>query len=183
MSYNFSEFNKGKEDVLEWLKKEFSTVRTGRATVTLLDGVMVNSYGAKTPINQTANLSIEDPRCIRVSPWDKTIIPEIEKAIANLDLGVSTSADEDGVRVIFPELTTENREKLVKLAKSKSEEAKVSLRNERSVTIKDIESGQKDGEISEDDAKRYKDELQKMVDETQKSLDEMTKAKEAEIMS
>ena len=126
MAYDFSDFNKRKDGVVEWLQKEFSSIRTGRATVTLLDSVMVDSYGTKTPLNQTANLSVEDPRTIRISPWDKSLIPEVEKGVANADLGVSTSADEDGVRAIFPELTTENRERLVKQAKAKVEEAKVS---------------------------------------------------------
>jgi len=183
MAYEFSEFNTKKDGVIEWLKKEFSSIRTGRATITLLDGVMVESYGAKTPLNQTANLSVEDPKTIRVTPWDKGLVPEIEKAIAKIDLGVSTSTDEEGVRVIFPDLTTENREKLVKIAKSKIEEAKVSLRNERGIIVKDIESEQKEGNISEDDAKRHKAELQKLVDDAQKSFEEMAKNKEEEILS
>jgi ribosome recycling factor len=110
MDYDFTAFTQAKEKVIEWINKELAGIRTGRASVNILDGVMVNSYGVKTPLNQTANLSVEDARSIRVNPWDKSIIPEIEKAIANLDLGVSTSADDEGVRVIFPELTTENRQ-------------------------------------------------------------------------
>lgn len=183
MAYDFSDFKKQKDDIIAWLQKEFSSIRTGRATVTLLDSVMVESYGVRTPLNQTANISIEDSRTIRIAPWDKSLIPEIERAIAKIDLGVSTSADGEGVRVKFPELTTENREKLVKLAKVKTEEAKVSLRNERAVIIKDIEAGEKEGDISEDDARRHKDDLQKMIEETQKTLEDMTKKKEAEIMS
>lgn len=183
MTYDFGEFNTKKENIIEWLKKEFSSIRTGRATVTLLDGVMVDSYGIRTPLNQVANLSVEDPRTVKISPWDKKLINEIEKSITKMDLGISTSANSDGIRVIFPELTTENRERLVKLAKAKTEEAKVSLRNDRAVTIKKIDSEKKEGNMSEDDAKRYKDELQKKIEETQKSLDELMKKKEEEIMS
>jgi ribosome recycling factor len=183
MDYDFTAFTQAKEKVIEWINKELAGIRTGRASVNILDGVMVNSYGVKTPLNQTANLSVEDARSIRVNPWDKSIIPEIEKAIANLDLGVSTSADDEGVRVIFPELTTENREKLVKLAKNKTEEAKVSLRNERSVVIKDIEQGVKDGEMSEDDGKRFKEQLQKMIDDTTKQIEDILSNKEKEILN
>jgi ribosome recycling factor len=183
MEYNFDEFKKGVKDVIEWITKELTGIRTGRASITILDGVMVNSYGVKTPLNQTANLSTEDARSIRVKPWDKGLMPEIEKAIANLDLGVSTSADDEGVRVMFPELTTENREKLVKLAKTKTEDAKVSLRNERNVAVKDIEQGIKDGEIPEDDGKRFKEQLQKIMDDATKQIDEILQKKESEILN
>lgn len=183
MAYDFSEFTKRSQEVLEWLQKEFAGVRTGRANITLLDGVMIDSYGVKTPLNQVASLSVEGPRSLRVVPWDKGLIPEIEKGITAADLGVSTGSDDEGVRVNFPELTAENRENLVRIAKKKQEEAKVSLRNVRGEFVKDIETAQKDGEISEDDAKRYKDELQKKVGAIQKELDALGDAKEKEILS
>jgi len=183
MAYDFSEFKQHTKDVEEWLLKEFSGIRTGRATIGLLDSVMVESYGVKTPLNQTASLSVEEARTIRITPWDKSIIPGIEKAIAMADLGVSTASDGQGVRVLFPELSSENRQNLARIANKKVEEAKVSLRGYRADVIKDIDSGQKDGSIPEDDAHRYKDELQKMVDDTQNKLDVLGTEKEKEILT
>lgn len=181
MAYDFSDFTKHSNEVVEWLRKEFSGIRTGRASIALLDGVLVDSYGVKTPLNQVASLSVEGPRTLRVVPWDKGVIPEIEKAIAAADLGVSTGSDDEGVRVNFPELSAENRENLVRIAKKKLEEARVSLRNVRGDVIKDIDQGEKDGEIPKDDARRYKDELQKKVDAVQKELESLAEAKEKEI--
>lgn len=182
MAYDFSEFKKQIINIEDWLKKEFSAFRTGRATVAILDSVYVESYGAKVPLNQSASLSVEDPRTLRIVPWDKSLVGPMEKAIALADLGVSTVSDGEGLRVIFPPLTTENREKLVKVAKNKMEEAKVSVRNDRAETIKSIETSQKNGEMSEDDAKRDKDTVQKMVDEANKKLEEIFKQKEDEIL-
>lgn len=183
MAYDLSSFKQKVKDVEEWLSKELSSIRTGRATATLLDGVQVEVYGAKSPINQNANIQIEDPKTIRISPWDKGLIPTIEKAITVADLGVSTSVDDEGLRVIFPDLTTETRERLVKQAHGKVEEAKVSIRNERNKVMGDIKDKQKAGEMSEDDAKREEDSVQKIVDEANKKFDERSKAKEAEVMS
>lgn len=182
MSYDFSDFKKELINIEEWLKKEFSGLRTGRATIALLDNVFVESYGSKMPLNQSATLSIEDPRTIRIAPWDKSLVGPIEKAISQADLGVSTVSDGEGVRAIFPALTTETREKLVKVAKNKTEEAKVSVRNDRAVAMKEIETAQKNGELPEDDAKRDKENLQKMVDEANNKLDILFKQKEEEIL-
>lgn len=182
MSYDFSDFKKQLINIEEWLKKEFAGLRAGRATISVLDSVFVESYGSKMSLNQVSSLSVEDPRTIRISPWDKTLVGSIEKAIALADIGVSTVSDGEGVRAIFPILTTENREKLVKVAKNKTEEAKISVRNDRSSVIKEIETAQKNGEIPEDDAKRYKDNVQKMVDESNSKLDILFKQKEEEIL-
>lgn len=183
MAYDFSDFKKRAKAVEDWLQKEYSSIRTGRATITLLDSVFVEAYGIKTPLNQTASLSVEDPRTIRIVPWDKSIIGAIEKGITLADLGVSTGSDGEGVRVKFPELTTENRQNLVRIANKKLEEAKVSLRGERADTMKDIESKQKAGILPEDDARRHKDELQKIIDATQQSLEALAEAKEKEILN
>jgi len=183
MAYDFSDFKARTKAVEEWLQKEFSSIRTGRATITLLDSVFVESYGSKSPLNQMASLSVEDPRTIRVVPWDKSIISSIEKGITLADLGVSTSSDGEGVRVKFPELTSENRQHLVKLSNKKLEEAKISLRGERAETVKDIDTKLKAGELPEDDARRHKEELQKMVDATQQALDMLAAAKEKEILN
>lgn len=183
MAYDFKEFQKQISDITNWLTKELSSVRTGRATITLLDGVLVESYGTKTPLNQTANISVEDPKTIRIVPWDKGLVTEIEKGIAKSDLGVSTSVDSEGVRVRFPDLTTENRERLVRVAKNKLEDAKISLRAERAKVIKNIEGQEKAGDISEDEGKRYKQEVQKMVDDASKKFDELGEKKEKEVLS
>jgi ribosome recycling factor len=182
MTYDFSDFKKQISNIEDWLRKEFSGLRTGRANVAILDSVHVEVYGSKMPINQSASLSVEDPKTIRISPWDKSLIGQIEKAITVADLGVSTVSDGEGVRVIFPLLTTENREKLVKVAKNKMEEAKISVRNERAEIIKSIETAQKNGEMPEDDAKRNKDNVQKIVDDANKNLEEIFKNKEQDIL-
>jgi len=126
MAYEFSELNKKIEEIEDWVKKEMASIRTGQATITLLDSVMVDSYGSKVPLNQTASITMEDPKTVRIVPWDKGLLVEIERGITVADLGVSTSVDDEGVRVIFPVLTTETREKLAKQAKGKIEESKIS---------------------------------------------------------
>jgi ribosome recycling factor len=176
-----NDFKKRAEEIKDWLAKEFSNIRTGRATMTLLDDVYVENYGAKSPINQTATVNIEDPKTIRIVPWDNAMIKAIDAAISKADLGVSINSDDEGLRVKFPDLTSETREKLIKQALKKIEDAKISLRNERGDFIKKLEKMEKDGEISEDDLKRFKDEIQKTFDDTQKELDEKGKAKEEEI--
>jgi len=104
--------------------QDLGTIQTGRASIAILDNVMVDSYGTKTPLNQVASIKIEDPKCVRISPWDKTQIPGIERAISLADLGVSTAADEDGVRMITPDMTTDRREQIAKSADRKMEEGK-----------------------------------------------------------
>ncbi|MFA7193879.1 MAG: ribosome recycling factor [Candidatus Paceibacterota bacterium] len=182
MSYDFSDFKKQLINIEDWLKKEFSGLRAGRASISILDNVFVESYGSKMSLNQVASLSVEDSRTIRISPWDKTLVGSIEKAITLADIGVSTVSDGEGVRAIFPILTTENREKLVKVAKNKTEEAKISVRNDRATVVKEIEAAQKSGELPEDDAKRDKESVQKMVDEANTKLDILFKQKEEEIL-
>ena len=181
MAYNFSEFKKRIAGVEEWLQKEFSSLRTGRANPALLDSIKVESYGAWMTMSQIGSVSTEGPRTLRISPYDASQAKHVEKAIAAADLGVSVSADEKGVRVNFPELTSERRELLVKTAKSKLEEARVSLRVERDKVKSDIEKKTKANELTEDDEKRSKAEMQKFVDEANRKLDELLVKKEKEI--
>lgn len=181
--YNFGTLKEKIRGVEEWLGTEFTQIRTGRASPAILDKVRVESYGSELPINQVASVSIEDPRTIRISPWDMSLSKHIEKAITVADLGVSVSADDRGVRVSFPELTTDRRQMLVKLAKDKLEQARVSLRSERDRTMKEIEAKEKEGGMGEDDKFRLKAELQKMIDEANKKLEETFEKKEKEIMS
>lgn len=182
MAYDFTVFKNKIDEVEEWLKGEFSSIHTGRAMPALLDGVMVDSYGSKTAVNHVAAVTAEDPKTLRVSPWDKTQIKEIEKAINNANLGVSVASDDQGLRVFFPELTTERRQSFVKIAKEKLEEARVSLRSEREKVWSDAQSKEKEGEITEDDKFYVKEELQKIVNDTNRKLDIIFDKKENEIM-
>lgn len=181
MAYNFSQFQSKMKETEEWLKREFSGLRTGRATPAILDVVSVESYGSRMPINQLANVHVEDARSIRIAPWDPTQIKGIETAIKNADLGLSVNVDDKGLRVIFPELTSERRQQLIKVAKSKLEDARVAIRAERERTWDDIQKKEKAGEMSEDDKFRLKEQMQKMVDDANKSLDELSAKKEQEI--
>lgn len=169
------------QEATKWLENEFSGIRTGQASPALLDGVKVESYGAFMPIPQVGSVGIEDARTLRISAWDSSIIPAIEKAIRDADLGVSLATDSNGVRVIFPELTGERRTQLVKLAKAKLEDARVTVRGIRDEVMKQIESAQKSGEISEDDKYALKESIQKEIDNTNQTLETMFAKKEAEI--
>tara|TARA_B100000745_G_scaffold296043_1_gene240891 strand:+ start:2282 stop:2821 length:540 start_codon:yes stop_codon:yes gene_type:complete len=169
------------KDIIDWLATEYAGIRTGQATPALLDNIKVESYGSMMPINQVGSVGVEDARTLRVSAWDAGSIPAIEKAITDADLGVSVATDSSGLRVIFPELTSERREQLLKLAKSKLEDARVSVRAARDESMKDIDLQQKDGEISEDDKFTQKEEVQKQIDEMNKKLEEAYAQKETEI--
>jgi|TARA_Y100000310_G_scaffold288684_1_gene314546 ribosome recycling factor len=182
MPYNFSEFKKNVSDTEEWLSKEYRNVRTGRATPALLDGVLVESYGSKIPISQTATVSVEDARTLRIAPWDASQVKDIEKAVIDADLGVSVSTDEKGSRISFPELTAERRGALMKVVKDKLEHARISIRSERDRVWHDIQEQTKKGEISEDEKFRYKEDMQKVVEEGSKKLDEVMVRKEKEVM-
>jgi ribosome recycling factor len=171
------------EDIKKWLAKELSTLRTGRATVTILDSVFVEAYGSRSAINQVANINVEDAKTIKISAWDKSIVKSIEQAIQKADLGLSVTVNDAGIRVTFPDLTTETRQNLVKQAYKKVEEAKVSIRTERADAIKRLEQFAKDNSVSDDDLKRSKDEVQKVVDDTVKEFDASGDSKEKEIMT
>jgi ribosome recycling factor len=181
MNYDFKNFEQKLKDIENWLIKEFSGLRTGRAMVSLLDRVMVDAYGVKTPLNQVASINSEDPKTLRVAPWDSSQIHNIEKAVALADLGVSTVSDEKGVRVIFPELTSERREMLIKQAGKKLEEAKVSMRTARDEIKNDINTKEKNSEIGQDDKFRYIENMQKIFDSFQSKLEKLLEEKETEI--
>lgn len=181
MSYDFSKLDGAIKETEEWLAKELSGIRTGRATPTLLDGVKPEAYGARTPIAQMASITIEDARTLRISPWDKTLVKNIEKAIVDADLGVGTSVDDQGLRVTFPELTAERRTMLGKLAGDKTEQARITLRGHRTDTLKEIDVTEKELGMSQDEVKRYKEEVQKKIDKGNESLDALLKRKLDEI--
>ena len=181
MAYNFSPFKQNVKNLEDWLKGEFTTIRTGRATPAILDGVKVEAYGSDMSVTQLANISIEDARTLRITPWDMSQVKAIEKGITVSDLGLSVAVDAVGIRVMFPELTSERRGALVKIAKQKLEEARITLRNVREKVLKEVEGQEKSGKISEDEKFRTKAELQKMVDEAGRVLEEKFAKKEKEI--
>lgn len=183
MAYDFKPFDKRIAEVTERLTKELSGVRTGRAAPAILDGIMIESYGTRMGLAQVATISVEDARTLRVAPWDMSNAKEIEKSITQANLGLSVGLDERGVRVSFPELTSERRVQLVKLAKEKVEEARVSLRSARDEVWSDIQKKEKDGEMPEDDKFRAKDEMQKRVDAAGTEFDNALARKEKEIAS
>lgn len=170
------------EKTSEALKKEFATLRAGRATPALLDKIQVDYYGAMTPLNQMANISAPESCMLVVQPWDKSTLKTIEKAILASDLGLTPNNDGSIIRISIPQLTEERRKELVKIVKKKDEEAKVAVRNIRRDLNDDIKSLEKEKSISEDDAARGLDSVQKLTEKWVKKLDEITKAKEAEIM-
>jgi ribosome recycling factor len=183
MAYNFKPFEGRIKEVTERLTKELAGVRTGRATPAILDGIQVESFGTRMPISNVATVAIEDARSLRIAPWDAAMSKEIEKAITLANLGLSVGADEKGVRVFFPELTSERRVQLLKLAKEKIEEARTSLRKMRDEVWSDIQKQEKDKKMGEDDKFRAKDEMQKRVDAANKAFDEVLARKEKEISS
>ena len=181
--FDFSELKEKSKDVENWLSKELSVIRTGRATPVILDFVQVEAYGSKMSVKELANIVVEDAKTVRVEPWDASLGKNIEKAISTSNLGLSVAPFEKGLRIIFPELTSERRVQFVKVAGQQFEESKLSMRNLRDKTWKTIEEKEKAGEMSEDDKFRLKTEMQKIIDLTVSKLEELTKRKEKEIMN
>jgi len=181
MAYNLAPMKGKVGEIADWLAKEFSSVRTGKASPILLDNVMVENYGSKTPVKFISSITVEDAKTLRITPWDKAVVGEIEKAIAAANLGLSTAPDQTGIRVIFPDLTAERRQTLMKVVNEKMEEARISLRKERERVWNDIQDKEKAKEISEDEKFRLKDEMQKIVDEGNASFDTLVDKKKIEI--
>ncbi len=183
MLYDFAKLKSKTKEIEEWLKKEYTSIRTGMATASLLDSIIVESYGNRMSIKELASVGIEDPRSLRISPWDSSQTINIEKAITLANLGVSLRIDEKGIRVLFPELTTERRTSIVKVANGKLEEVKVSLRSARDETWSEIQKKEKEGGMGEDDKFRLKNEMQKIIDGASKKMEEIAAKKDREIMS
>lgn len=167
--------------VTEWMKKEMKQISAGAVNPAVLDSVMVESYGSYMQIMHLASVSI-DGNSLKVCAFDKTQNKPIEQAVRDADLGVSLVTESDGIRVIFPQLTTETRQKFVKIAKEKLEDARIKVRHFRSEAIDEIDQEKKDGLMGEDDAKRKKDDVQKKVDSTNAELEGMYKHKEEVIL-
>jgi ribosome recycling factor len=157
-------------------------VRTGRASLAILDGVRVNYYGAPTPLAQVASLSVPDARTILIQPWDSKVLGEIEKAIQKSDLGLTPLNDGKVVRINIPPLTEERRKELVKVIKRMEEECKVALRNLRREANEQLKTAKKDKQISEDDQFKSQDEVQKLIDKLIQKAEEIVKAKEKEVL-
>jgi ribosome recycling factor len=181
--FDFSELKEKSKEVENWLSKELSVIRTGRANSSILDFVQVEAYGSKMSIKELANITVEDAKSVRIEPWDMTIGKSIEKAIGSSNLGLSVAPFDKGLRIIFPELTAERREQFVKVVKQQFEEAKVSLRNLRDKTSKTIEEKEKAGGMGEDDKFRLKEEMQKIIDASNRNMETMAEKKEKEIRS
>lgn len=183
MAYDFKPLDTKLAGAKEWLSREYQGLRTGRATPAILDSIMVQAYGSMMPLKQVATIGIEDARSLRVQAFDPSIIKDIEKSISMADLGVGVGSDASGVRVTFPELTSERREQLVKLAKGKLEDARTTVRGGRDDCWKDIQEQEKEGALTEDDKFRLKDEMQKKVDAMNEELQKLFEKKEAEMHS
>ena len=160
----------------------FARIRTGRAHPSLLDGVTVDYYGTPTPLNQVANVQVEDARSLLISPWEKALVPAVEKAILKSDLGLTPSAGGDSIRLPMPPLTEENRRDLTKIAKSEAEQARVAIRNIRRDLLHGLKERQKQKEITEDDLHRGEDQVQKLTDAKIAQIDAALAAKEADLM-
>ena len=174
---------KGKmEKSLEALRKDLSRVRTGRASLTLLDGVRVDYYGVPTPLSQVASLSVPESRTITIQPWDPKNIGEIEKAIQKSDLGLTPISDGKIVRINIPPLTEERRKELVKVIKRMEEECKVAMRNIRRDGNEQLKTAKKDKDLSEDEMFRFQEEVKKMTDKSIEKAEEIVRTKEKEIL-
>jgi ribosome recycling factor len=167
---------------IEALKKEFAAVRTGRASLALVDGIVVDYYGTPTPLPQVASLSIPESRQIAIQPWEKNLIPIIEKAIMKSDLGLTPTNDGKVIRINIPILTEERRKQLVKVVRKRAEESKVAVRNIRRDSNDELKKLEKEKHVSEDDVKKEQEEIQKITDTFIKKVDEILEHKEKEIM-
>jgi ribosome recycling factor len=180
-SFDFKTLDNSITETEEWLVRELSSVRTGRATPAILDTIKPEVYGTRTPINQVAAVNIEDARTLRIVPWDKSLTKIIEGAIQNANLGVGVGSDDQGLRVTFPELTAERRTMLLKVANEKLEAARITLRGHRTDTLKALDAAEKEGGMGKDELARFKDDVQKKIDKGNEALEALFKRKETEI--
>lgn len=160
----------------------FAKIRTGRAHPSLLDGITVDYYGVPTPLNQLANITVEEGRSLLISPWEKPLIPQVERAILKSDLGLNPSTSSDNIRLPMPPLTEENRRDLTKIAKSEAENARVAIRNIRRDANSDLKEYLKEKEITEDEQRRGEELVQQLTDQKVKQIEAALDAKEADLM-
>ncbi|HYE22398.1 MAG TPA: ribosome recycling factor [Verrucomicrobiae bacterium] len=171
------------QKAVDHLKSELATLRTGRASAGLVENILVDYYGAKTPIMQIAQILIPEPRSIAIQPYDKSALKEIEKAIQTSNIGINPVNDGNVVRLNIPQMTEERRKELVKVVSQMSEKARVAIRNIREEVVKEIQRLEKDGKMTEDDKVDSKNELQKMVDKYNEEIKKISTAKEQEVMT
>ena len=167
---------------IDLLGKDYATLRAGRATPFMLDKVFADYYGTPTPLNQMASITVPEPRLLVVQPWDRNMLPQIEKSILKSDLGITPVSDGNVIRLAIPTLTEEKRKDLVKVINKKAEECRIAIRNLRREANDQVKSDEKKGEVSEDTAKRQLDDIQKMTDKYIKNIDQAAAAKEKDIM-
>lgn len=169
------------DKAVEALKKDFSGLRTGRASTALLDGLMVEAYGAMTPLSQVGTVSVPESRMLSVQVWDRSLVKSVEKAIRSSELGLNPMNDGQLIRIPIPPLNEERRIELTKIAAKYTEQARIAVRNIRRDAMDAVKKMQKDGDISEDEQKKYETEIQNMTDAAVKAVDEALKIKEQEI--
>lgn len=167
---------------IDSLKRDFSTLRSGKVSIAILDNIRVDYYGTPTPLNQIGSVIATDATTIVITPWEKTLLKEVEKAIQEANIGVNPNNDGEVIKLFFPPMTQEQRKEVAKDAKAMGEKAKVAIRNVRQDSNNAIKKLEKDKEITEDISKKGQDEIQKYTDEYVKKIDEMVKAKEEEVM-
>lgn len=177
-----AELEKKMNTSLEAFRKELNSIRTGRASLSILDGINVQYYGVPTPLNQVATLSVPESRLITIQPWDTSVIGEVEKAILKSDLGLTPANDGRTVKIPIPPLTEERRKQLVRVVKKMGEDCKVAIRNIRREGNDDLKSLEKDKSISEDDLRRAQDQVQKLTDRFISMADQVSAQKEKEVM-
>lgn len=177
-----SQMREQMEAAVDAMRREFATVRTGKASPALLDTVRVEAYGAKTPLNQVASVNTPEPRLIVVQPWDKSLIGNIERAIQAADLGLNPSNDGNLIRVPIPALSEERRKDMVRLLHKLAEEGRISVRHARQEANKEVKRLESEHEISEDEARRQLAEVQRLTDEYVAKIDELMASKETELM-
>ena len=171
------------EEAVEAVRREFATVRTGKATPALLDTVKVDAYGSKMPLNQVANVSTPEASLLVIQPFDKTLLPDIERAILTADLGFNPANDGNLIRIPVPPLNEERRKEFAKLLHQMAEDGKVSLRHARKVGNDEVKQAIKDHDTGEDEGHRQLDEIQKLTDSCSKQIDDMLEHKEKEVMA
>jgi ribosome recycling factor len=179
----FTQLQKEMDGSIAALRKELTKLRTGRASTGLLEHIVVDYYGATTPLNQLATLSAPEPRLLVIQPFDRNAMTEIEKAILKSDLGLTPSNDGKVIRIPIPQLTEERRKEIVKHVKKIAEEYRVSVRNHRRVAIEQLKDSEKKKEITADDAKHGQERVQKITDDFIGRIDKLVKAKEEEVMA
>lgn len=167
---------------IEAMVSAFGRIRTGRASPSLLDGIDVSYYGNDTPLSQVASITVEDARTLMIAPWEKNLLPDIEKAVLKSDLGITPSSNGDCIRIPLPPLTEENRKDLAKHARSEAENSKISVRNIRRDAIGQIRDLMKEKEIAEDEARRGEESVQKLTDAWVKQIDDALQTKEADLL-